>query len=179
MLKIICFNEVSSTNDVAIDMVVKQGCADDVLVMAETQTAGRGRLNERTWSSPRGNFYGTYILNIKNLGISESSVSILNRQSLLAVYDEINRLRGASFAKKKDVVIKYPDDILINGKKISGILVEVLYPYALIGIGINLLISPIELATDIQKEFNLVVSSKELGENLYIFLLKRIKDAGV
>ena len=179
MLRIICFNEVSSTNDVAIDMIVKQGCVGDVLVLAEMQTAGRGRLNERAWSSPQGNFYGTYIINIKNLGISESSVSILNRQSLLAVYDEINQLRKGSFAEKKDVVIKYPNDILINSKKISGVLVEVLYPYALIGVGINLLVSPIALATDIQKEFNLVVSPKELGENLYIFLLKRIKDAGV
>ncbi len=172
MINIISFEEVDSTNNVAAELIAGFTDVEDSLVLAGTQTAGRGRLNDRTWVSMPGNFHGTYIINVEKLGVSENSVALLNRAAILAVRDEFLKL------KKNDsgITIKLPNDILINKKKVAGVLIEVSHPFALIGIGINLSVSPMDFTTDIKKEFNVLVNSRELGQNLYISLIKRIAD---
>lgn len=172
MLDIVYFEEISSTNDVAAHILQKGRDIGDTLVLANKQTSGRGRLNGRTWVSSPGNFHGTYIVNIKDLCVSENSIALLNSLTLLAIRDELSKIIDSH----ADITIKFPNDILVSRKKIGGALIEVSYPHALIGIGINLIASPIDSSTDLKREFNVLVDSKELGQNLYMSLVKRIQD---
>lgn len=73
------------------------------------------------------------------------------------------------------VEIKLPNDILVKDKKLAGVLTEISYPYAVIGIGINLINSPIERATNLQSEFNLLVKPNDLVENLFEVLIKGLQ----
>lgn len=175
MLKLIILEEVGSTNDFAKSVLEEGQFIEDTLIIAKTQTSGRGRLNGRTWVSQSGNFHGSYVINIEKLGLSENDVAILNSLTLLSIQDELDKFN----LSKENITIKYPNDILINGKKIAGVLIEILYPHAIIGIGINVCVSPIERATDIKSEFNIHVDLMKLGENLYKILVKRIANAKI
>ena len=173
MLKIINLEEVSSTQDYAKNMITESSIGEDLAIMAKIQTAGRGRLNQRIWQSVSGNFHCSFVINIKKLNFFERDVSYLNSISVEAVYDVLSKLTNS----QDEFHMKLPNDIYVNSKKISGVLVEVLYPFAIIGIGINLIESPLDISTDIKKEFNLLVKKEELVENLYMSLVRRISDA--
>lgn len=101
---------------------------------AETQTAGRGRFG-RTWHSPFGqNIYCSIRTPIKTQGAALSGLSLMVSLAVLAVLDELS--------SHQDILIKWPNDLLWNGKKLSGSLVELLYHNTqitsiIIGIGIN------------------------------------------
>jgi BirA family biotin operon repressor/biotin-[acetyl-CoA-carboxylase] ligase len=129
----------------------------DILIRADVQTSGRGRLNKRIWVSENGNFHGSFII---KLGIKENSITILN--DLL-----LNIIKNFIDYQKQIAKIKYPNDILINNRKVAGVLVEVCYPYAVMGIGFNIKTSPIENSTNIPN-----VSAKELIEFIYCELEK-------
>jgi BirA family biotin operon repressor/biotin-[acetyl-CoA-carboxylase] ligase len=172
-LKIYQFDELSSSNDYALEFLKKCERVEDTLVLADRQSAGRGRLNERSWASVSGNFHGSYIINIKC--VKTQNITLLNYITLLSIKDILNNIAEKSNIKK-EIIIKNPNDILVNEKKISGVLIEISYPYAVVGIGINLKMSPIERSTDILKEFKYLVSPIELGENLYKRLISRISD---
>jgi BirA family biotin operon repressor/biotin-[acetyl-CoA-carboxylase] ligase len=73
-----------------------------------------------------------------------------------------------------ELELKLPNDVLVNGKKVSGVLIEVSYPYAVIGIGINLVVSPIAIATNLNDEFGILVKPMDLIDNLYAALSTRI-----
>ncbi|MCL2473581.1 MAG: biotin--[acetyl-CoA-carboxylase] ligase [Alphaproteobacteria bacterium] len=99
-----------------------------IVLAAEYQTAGRGRSN-RTWSSPKGNLY-TSIL-IKN-SLEPKHMVFYSFAAGLSVADVIrNALPDAR------VELKWPNDVLLNGKKTSGILIESTGDFLIIGIGIN------------------------------------------
>ena len=169
-LKIRHFEKIGSTNDYAINFVIADGKVDsDVAVIADQQTRGRGRLNERVWESPCGNFYCSYIVNLKNLKVSQEKTNSLTLVAVDALQKYLRKL-----TKSNMIETKQPNDILVKGKKLAGVLTEISYPYAVIGIGINLTNSPIERATDLQTEFNFLVKPVDLVENLYVFLIEEI-----
>lgn len=99
-------------------------------LLAETQTSGRGQM-DRTWESPLGNLYGTLRLpqlesewsELVHLFIAESVRSVLADHNL-------------------SLAIKWPNDLLIRGKKVGGILVEERSGVLIAGIGINLISAP-------------------------------------
>lgn len=108
-------------------------------IIAGLQTAGRGR-RARPWSSPQGNFHGTLVL--KPLGPPES-VALRSFAAALALRDALVSLTGlpASFT------LKWPNDVLLNGGKLAGILLESQglggpSPVLCIGIGVNLIAAP-------------------------------------
>ena len=108
-------------------------------IVAGEQTAGRGR-RARPWASPRGNFYGTLVL--KPLEPPEL-VALRSFVTSLALRDAFVALTGlpASFA------LKWPNDVLLNGGKVAGILLESQSVGAggqtlCIGIGVNLIGAP-------------------------------------
>ncbi len=100
------------------------------IVIANEQTAGRGRFG-RSWISPRGGLYATFILEPDPL------------LSLKAGLATVRVLQSAGI----DARLKWPNDVLVEDQKIAGILIEVEGDYALMGVGINLTTAPLETAT--------------------------------
>jgi biotin-(acetyl-CoA carboxylase) ligase len=120
------------------------------------------------------------VLNIEKLGIQASNISVITDLSVAALRDMLASIIGDG----SRITIKFPNDILVttptessifpNGKKIAGILAEIFYPYAVIGVGLNLQNSPVKTATNIMDEFKILVEPLELVENLYKFLIDGI-----
>ena len=106
-----------------------EGCPDGTFIYAGYQTAGRGRLANRQWLSPAGeNLLGTLIL-------KESASPDFTLRIGLAVSLTLDAFLPSSVC----TAVKWPNDILINGKKIAGILCENAGGCILAGVGINLL----------------------------------------
>jgi BirA family biotin operon repressor/biotin-[acetyl-CoA-carboxylase] ligase len=108
-------------------------------ILAGMQTAGRGR-RARPWSSPQGNFHGTLVLKPTE---PPETVALRSFAAALALRDAFVQLTGLpqSFA------LKWPNDVLCNGGKIAGILLESqglngADPVLCIGIGVNLIAAP-------------------------------------
>ncbi|MFE3837719.1 biotin--[acetyl-CoA-carboxylase] ligase [Pseudogemmobacter sonorensis] len=103
-------------------------------VLADEQTAGRGR-RARAWASPRGNFYASLV---QRLDDPPARLGLRSFTTALALYDAFAEVTGmtAPFA------LKWPNDVLLNGGKISGILLEASEGLLVIGIGVNLIGAP-------------------------------------
>jgi BirA family biotin operon repressor/biotin-[acetyl-CoA-carboxylase] ligase len=131
------FESIGSTNDEARRLAVS-GDAGPVWITADEQTAGRGRRGH-VWVSPKGNLMSTLLLNPRAPAAECAQLSFV---SAIAAADTV-----AHFAPEADIKVKWPNDVLANGRKISGILLESASaggePYFLaIGIGINLAYFP-------------------------------------
>ncbi len=128
----ICYyNEVGSTNNQA-KLLAEQGAVHGTLVVAEIQNAGKGRRG-RQWSSPAGlGAWMSVIMRPKLLPVDASMLTLL---AGMAVTDAVN-----SFGIHSQ--IKWPNDIVIDGRKICGILTEMsteleYINYVVTGIGVN------------------------------------------
>lgn len=124
--------EVDSTNNRA-KRLAEEGAVEGTLVVAESQWAGKGRRG-RMWVSPRGT--GIWMSLVLRPRIAPSSASMLTLVAALAVAKGIEEVTGL------DTRIKWPNDIVIGGKKVCGILTEMSAEledinYVVIGIGIN------------------------------------------
>jgi BirA family biotin operon repressor/biotin-[acetyl-CoA-carboxylase] ligase len=125
------FAEVGSTNDCLRDLAGR-GAREGSVVVAEAQRAGRGRLGQR-WFSPAGvNIYASVLF---RPAISPAEVFTFGSIASLALVDAIESL-GLSAA------IKWPNDVLVHGKKVAGVLVdsgmrEKLVDYVILGVGVN------------------------------------------
>jgi BirA family biotin operon repressor/biotin-[acetyl-CoA-carboxylase] ligase len=127
--RVICYPRLTSTNDVA-KRRAQQGAREGTVIVAEEQTAGRGRM-KRTWLSPRGSIALSIIL-YPQLAYLPSLIMVAS----LAVVHGIAKVTGL------ESQIKWPNDVLVNGKKVCGILIESdmkgsMVDYAIIGIGVN------------------------------------------
>jgi BirA family biotin operon repressor/biotin-[acetyl-CoA-carboxylase] ligase len=125
------FPEVASTNTLAMEMAA-QGAAQGTVVIAETQTAGKGRLG-RKWMSPRGNLYVSVIL---RPDVPTHKAPLITLMGAVATASAIR----AAF--RLPAAIKWPNDILISGKKVSGLLTEMSAEpdrirHIVLGIGVN------------------------------------------
>ncbi len=130
--RILHFFKVDSTNRVALE-AGQQGDPHGTLVIAEEQTAGRGR-SGRAWHSEKGS--GIYLSILLRPALTPVQAPALTLVGGLAVYDAVAEQSGL----KPD--IRWPNDILVNGKKISGILTEMFaepdrIKFVVVGIGIN------------------------------------------
>jgi BirA family biotin operon repressor/biotin-[acetyl-CoA-carboxylase] ligase len=130
---VIHHEKIGSTNDEA-RRLAQQGAAHGTVVHADEQTAGRGRLT-RTWFSPPGNLYLSILLRTGQPVARTSQLSFL---AALAVADTVEAL----LPRQIRAMVKWPNDVLINGAKISGILVELVDDAVIIGIGLNVLEAP-------------------------------------
>tara|TARA_Y100000590_G_scaffold174961_1_gene199961 strand:- start:614 stop:1201 length:588 start_codon:yes stop_codon:yes gene_type:complete len=135
--KIFKFKNVTSTNDIAVDLI-KIEKKEVGYVHADTQTKGRGTRGKK-WISSAGNLFGTIFFPLKSNYPPFNEFAIINP---LIISNVIKK-----FCKNKKILFKWPNDIFINEKKISGILQEVISynkkNFLLIGIGINIASSPI------------------------------------
>lgn len=130
--KIYYFDTVSSTMDVALQLGIK-GAPEGTVVLAESQTKGRGRLG-RSWLSPK--YKGIYLSLILRPQILPNQTPLLTLMSVVSICEAINEKAGLV------PQIKWPNDILIHHKKLGGILTELnaemdLSRFVVVGIGLN------------------------------------------
>ena len=134
-LKIFKFKKVKSTNNTAI-RIIKNSNFNFGIVFSEAQNNGRGQYGKK-WISYKGNLFVSLFFKIEKLNISFKKLTTLN---CLLVKKKISKYY------KKKIVFKRPNDLLINKKKICGILQETLIKsdqkFLILGIGINLVKSP-------------------------------------
>jgi BirA family biotin operon repressor/biotin-[acetyl-CoA-carboxylase] ligase len=116
--------ETTSTNDAAKKWA-QEGAPDGAVIVADHQTAGRGRLG-RSWHSPPG-------VNLYLSRIYRNSFDLLPLQGALATREAIQSYLPSDLT----AAIKWPNDILVGEYKVAGILCELLEDAAIIGIGIN------------------------------------------
>jgi BirA family biotin operon repressor/biotin-[acetyl-CoA-carboxylase] ligase len=178
---------VTSTNDAAINLIKEEkkevGC-----VYADKQIKGRGS-HGREWISDEGNLFGSIFFPLKNNYPPFNEFSIINP---IIISDVIRY-----FCEKKNISFKFPNDVFVNGKKICGILQELITlnssKFLIIGIGINIISNPCinnkyqatNILLETQKKpaineiINLIVSSyerffNELNLYDYINFKKRV-----
>ncbi len=122
------FDKIPSTQTYALDMVARGDARDKTVVLALAQSAGRGRYR-RQWVSHHGNLYVSFIFECEERNPCMSYViAVAIAETLL------------SFGIAPQ--IKWPNDILIDGAKVAGVLIEYAGPYVVIGIGINIKSNP-------------------------------------
>jgi BirA family transcriptional regulator, biotin operon repressor / biotin---[acetyl-CoA-carboxylase] ligase len=126
------FPEVSSTMDIARNLA-RKGCPDFTVVVADKQVSGRGRMDRR-WESSAGGLYFTMILRPK---ISLIQSPLLNFAASLVLSQTIREQCHI------EAMVKWPNDILVQDRKLSGMLSEMeteaeLVSFINIGIGINI-----------------------------------------
>ncbi len=124
---VIIYEKTDSTNTLAKSFI-KNDCVDGTLIIAKEQTAGRGRIG-RSFSSPKGE--GLYMSLILKPDMPLSLISQITLPIALAVANSIKKICTLP------AQIKWPNDIVINQKKLVGILTELKDEYVIIGIGIN------------------------------------------
>lgn len=137
--RLVCYDSVGSTNDEAKHLA-RDGAAEGTLVWALEQTAGRGRRG-RAWVSPRGNLYASLIL---RPDCPAHRAAQLGFVAALAVGETL----GTMLPLLKCLSYKWPNDVLVSGRKIAGILLESemtaldKLPFVVVGVGVNLTASP-------------------------------------
>lgn len=126
--KVFSFDKIQSTQDYAYDMIANGTARDHCVVTALAQSAGRGRYR-RKWVSHHGNLYASFIFDSPERDPRLSyAVAVAIAETLITF--------GIS------PTIKWPNDILISGEKISGVLIEYAGRFVIVGIGINVHTNP-------------------------------------
>lgn len=137
--RLVALNQVDSTNAYAARLA-EHGETGPLWIWAAEQTAGRGRRG-RQWISEPGNLYATLLLSVP---VDAATAAQLSFVAALAVHDMVAALTGNAH----DLCLKWPNDVLLDGAKVSGILSEVLNAppggamIVAIGCGVNLVHAP-------------------------------------
>ena len=126
-------DRLGSTSDEA-RRLAQDGAPDGTTVWARVQTAGRGRRG-RAWASPDGNLHMSVVLHC-----GEGLAPQLGFVAALAVADAVDTVCGSARAR-----LKWPNDVLLEGAKLAGLLLEVEYGAVVLGIGVNLQHVPSEV----------------------------------
>ena len=135
--QLIFLHEVDSTNTYATNLLRNVNVAEGTIVSTDSQTKGKGQRGA-VWNSETGSNI-TISCVLKPHFLSIKNTFYLSKISALAIYDVLTELLPSS---QFDIKIKWPNDILVNQKKIAGILIENnfnrdILQHSVIGIGIN------------------------------------------
>ncbi len=158
--KVVHLNVTGSTNTVA-RQIAERGVEEGTVVLAETQSHGKGRLG-RKWVAKPGGLAMSVILKPAIDPMHASSIT------LMAAVSVTKALRGAGL----EAAIKWPNDVLVNGKKICGILTEMsaetdIVNFIILGIGVNVNNDvPIETATTMKAELRRDVDRVKFTQSL-------------
>jgi BirA family biotin operon repressor/biotin-[acetyl-CoA-carboxylase] ligase len=158
------YHQLPTTMETAKELV-KKGAPEGTVVIAGTQTTGRGRL-ARTWLSPEGSLAMSIILKPS-----------LNKLPQLVMIASLSVVRAIKQVAGLETYIKWPNDVMIKGKKVCGILIENevgggRVNFAVIGIGINVNFNPpdfpeiADIATSLSHETGTEISFVELAGTL-------------
>lgn len=165
-----CYDSISSTMEKAFGLGL-EGAEEGTVICAESQTKGKGRRG-RSWSSPKGK--GIYVSVILRPTLALRDVAKLTLLTGVCVCEAVNTMTNLKST------IKWPNDVLINGRKVAGILTELRAEldqvrFVVVGIGINVntpLSSLPPQATSIKQEFNKSISRLDLLREV----LKRLEE---
>ena len=176
--KIIRFKRLRSTNDTAI-RIIQNSSLKYGMIIAENQSHGRGQYGKK-WLCFKGNLFVSFFYSLENLNLTLSQITKLN---CLLVKKMISKYY------KKKITYKKPNDLLIKGKKISGILQEIINKNnkksLIVGIGLNLVKNPIISnypTTNLNDLINKKVSKKKIEielKNVFEKNLSKFVDIGV
>lgn len=140
------FQETTSTNDV-VEKLARDGVREGVVVFAESQTKGRGRLGRKWVSPPRKGLWFSVLLrpHIRPMAVTQLTIA-----AATALYRAIHGQTGVA------AEIKWPNDILVRGKKTAGILTELSaeldeVKHVILGIGVDVNLSAGELPAELRK----------------------------
>jgi len=170
---IVFLREIGSTNDLAKELA-GYGAVEGTVVVAETQTSGHGRL-DREWVSPKGGLWFSIIFRPE---LKPAEAFGLVFASGLAVAEALRELYGLK------AETKWPNDVLVNGRKVCGILTEMnttgeRINYVIVGIGVN---ANFDVAKVFPEELRKVATSLENGlgrkvslEELFKVLLGKLE----
>ena len=126
--KLISFDKIPSTQDYAHYLIARGEATNKTVVTALAQSAGRGRY-KRTWVSHHGNLYASFIYKVGERDPKLSyAIAVAIAETMI------------NFGINPQ--IKWPNDILIDGKKVSGVLIEYAQNFVIVGIGINIATCP-------------------------------------
>lgn len=167
---LVCLAEVDSTNTRARQLAM-EGAADGTVVMADCQTAGRGRMN-RSFQSPKGK--GVFLTALLRPDLPVERLLPVTAMAGVAVCGAVERLCGVQLG------LKWPNDPVLNGKKVCGILTEMSMEaetgrlqYLVVGIGVNVHQTAADftpevaaLATSLSRELGRPVSRPALAAAL-------------
>jgi BirA family biotin operon repressor/biotin-[acetyl-CoA-carboxylase] ligase len=137
--QLVTLDRVDSTNE-EIKRRAERGAVDGTLVWAREQTSGRGRRG-REWTSPRGNLYCSLLLRPT---CSASKATQLGFVTAAAVAEAV----AETLSNDAHVTCKWPNDVLVNGRKVAGILIEsssaggTVLDWLAIGVGVNVASHP-------------------------------------
>ncbi|MCF8720392.1 biotin--[acetyl-CoA-carboxylase] ligase [Nitrospina gracilis] len=129
--EIIAYDQVDSTNDLAKNLLF-QGAPEGTVVIADSQTRGKGRLGRSWYSEPDTGLYFSLVLKPT---LAQDHIPNLTLMAAVAVVEALNQINS------QNATLKWPNDILLNGRKLGGILSEQVvdgpHPGVIIGIGLN------------------------------------------
>ena len=169
-IKKFSFKKVKSTNNTAI-RIIKNSNFKKGMIVSETQLSGKGQHGKK-WISYKGNLFVSFFHELKNINLSVPAITKIN--CLL-----VKKVIGNYYKKK--IIIKKPNDLLINKKKISGILQEIISKsdnkFLVVGIGINLVKSPKIKnypTTNLSELVNKRIDKRIIEENLKSFFEKNL-----
>lgn len=118
------YNQTASTQDIA-----KTFAPNRALVITDQQTAGRGRLGRQWVSAPGASVLMSLCCPIQSLGTTHDRISMLAGVAVAKAVESLLPMAG--------VRLKWPNDVMIEGKKLAGILIEAVNGAHVIGIGLN------------------------------------------
>jgi len=146
--RVVFLQQTVSTNDDALRLAA-EGAPSGTIILAELQLGGRGRMGRKWQSSPGHSLTFSYILRPPHV---DSAVPQLTLVAGLAVAKAINSHTGLNTA------IKWPNDILVSGRKVAGLLCEFAAPHTsaggaavIIGIGVNVSMEAEEFTEDVRQ----------------------------
>ncbi|MDX2472028.1 MAG: biotin--[acetyl-CoA-carboxylase] ligase [SAR324 cluster bacterium] len=124
-----------------------------LVVTAETQTAGRGRRGKKWETGPKGQLYFSLCLHTSGYPCPDHSFTLIAGLALAKAFEEY---------KTPNLSIKWPNDLLVNSKKLAGILCEGFSGGMVIGIGVNLIGEPVDFGTEVQNKITTLQSATNL-----------------
>jgi BirA family biotin operon repressor/biotin-[acetyl-CoA-carboxylase] ligase len=169
--------ETASTNDDA-RIAAEKGVEEGAVFWALRQTAGRGRRG-RDWDSPEGNLYCSALLRPK---LDPRQLGLYSFVAALAIGNVVREQ-----VPQRHIDLKWPNDVLVDGKKVSGILIEAGMgdnPWLVVGMGINVRHSPAQSlypVTSLEAEGAVLPSLRYVLDRLLHFLgqyAKKLEDEG-
>lgn len=168
--KIYHLKEVDSTNNFALAKA-KEGAPEGTLILADYQYQGRGQ-GDHSWYSPEGGIYLSTILRPK---VSPSDINSWNMMAGLAVMETLREYI------KGNISLKFPNDVLVDGRKIAGILTEMRgdfnhIQYLVMGIGININFKVDKIPEKLQPQLAILHLEGQGNSTKVIFLQKLLKN---
>jgi BirA family biotin operon repressor/biotin-[acetyl-CoA-carboxylase] ligase len=138
------FEETGSTNDI-VEKLARDGVPEGVVVFAESQTQGRGRLGRSWFSPPRRGLWFSVLLRPKLRPQAATQFTVAAATALARAIRQVTRLEPQ---------IKWPNDLLIRGRKVAGVLTELnaeldRVKYLILGIGVDVNLTSAELPPEL------------------------------